>query len=134
MDLTILPVKDRPSETKIAHHPNFFDVNGGACVLDVAAPRQGKTTRIVNYFQNPNFGRRLHLFVNDVERRFDRSVPARPIRRDGLRYLLRRSSPRYSGLSGLRPKTRTPEYRDRVRRLYRFPERQEEQPDVQISK
>ena len=55
MDLTILPVKDRPSETKIAHHPNFFDVNGGACVLDVAAPRQGKTTRIVNYFQNPNF-------------------------------------------------------------------------------
>ena len=54
-DLTILPIKDRPVEKKIKHHPNFFDVNGGACVLDVASPRQGKTTRICNYFQNPNF-------------------------------------------------------------------------------
>ena len=54
-DLTILPIKDRPVEKKIKHHPNFFDVNGGACVIDIASPRQGKTTRICNYFQNPNF-------------------------------------------------------------------------------
>lgn len=54
-DLTILPVKQPVVEKKIKVHPNFFDVNGGACVLDIAAPRQGKTTRICNYFQNPNF-------------------------------------------------------------------------------
>jgi hypothetical protein len=54
-DLTILPIKQPIIEKKIKTHPNFFDVNGGACVLDIAAPRQGKTTRICNYFQNPNF-------------------------------------------------------------------------------
>ena len=54
-DLTILPIKQPIVEKKISHHNNFFDVNGGACVLDIAAPRQGKTTRICNYFQNPNF-------------------------------------------------------------------------------
>lgn len=55
MDLTILPIKVPLIEKKIDVPDNFFDVNGGACVLDVAAPRQGKTTRICNYFQNPNF-------------------------------------------------------------------------------
>jgi len=54
-DLTILPIKQPAVEKKITHHKNFFDVNGGACVLDIASPRQGKTTRICNYFQNPNF-------------------------------------------------------------------------------
>jgi len=54
-DLTILPIKQPLVEQKIKVHPNFFDINGGACVLDIAAPRQGKTTRICNYFQNPNF-------------------------------------------------------------------------------
>ena len=54
-DLTILPIKQPIVEKKIKHHNNFFDVNGGACVLDIAAPRQGKTIRICNYFQNPNF-------------------------------------------------------------------------------
>ena len=53
-DLSILPVKPPPIENSIKVHPNFFDVNGGACVLDIAAPRQGKTTRSCNYFQNPN--------------------------------------------------------------------------------
>ena len=55
MDLTILPIKDPILEKKIQVPDGFFDVNGGACVLDIAAPRQGKTTRICNYFQNPNF-------------------------------------------------------------------------------
>ena len=54
-DLTILPIKQEIVEKKISHHPNFFDINGGSCVLDIAAPRQGKTTRICNYFQNRNF-------------------------------------------------------------------------------
>tara|TARA_R110000796_G_scaffold251691_2_gene383709 strand:+ start:1656 stop:2447 length:792 start_codon:yes stop_codon:yes gene_type:complete len=54
-DLTILPVKPPSIERKIKIHPNLPDVNGGACILDIASPRQGKTTRIVNYFQNPNF-------------------------------------------------------------------------------
>lgn len=54
-DLTILPIKQPLVEKKISAHPNFFDINGGSCVLDIAAPRQGKTTRICNYFQNPNF-------------------------------------------------------------------------------
>lgn len=55
MDLTILPIKAPILEKKIEIPEGFFDVNGGACVLDIAAPRQGKTTRICNYFQNPNF-------------------------------------------------------------------------------
>jgi len=55
MDLTILPIKAPILEKKIDVPEGFFDVNGGACVLDIAAPRQGKTTRICNYFQNPNF-------------------------------------------------------------------------------
>ncbi len=54
-DLTILPIKPPPVDNSIDVPENFFDVNGGACVLDIASPRQGKTTRIVNYFQNPNF-------------------------------------------------------------------------------
>ncbi len=55
MDLTILPVKQPLIEKKISHHPNLPDVNGGACVLDIASPRQGKTTRIINLLMNPNF-------------------------------------------------------------------------------
>ena len=54
-DLSILPINAPLIEKKIAHHPHFFDINGGSCVLDIASPRQGKTTRICNYFQNPNF-------------------------------------------------------------------------------
>jgi hypothetical protein len=54
-DLTILPVKPPQVEKKIKVHPNLPDVNGGACILDIASPRQGKTTRIVNYLMNPNF-------------------------------------------------------------------------------
>ena len=54
-DLTILPIKAPILDNKIDVPEGFFDVNGGACVLDIAAPRQGKTTRICNYFQNPNF-------------------------------------------------------------------------------
>ncbi len=54
-DLTILPVKPRPIERKIKHHENLMDVNKGSCVIDVAKPRSGKTLRLVNYLQNPNF-------------------------------------------------------------------------------
>jgi hypothetical protein len=54
-DLTILPIKAPVIDNTIDVPDGFFDVNGGACVLDIAAPRQGKTTRICNYFQNPNF-------------------------------------------------------------------------------
>ena len=54
-DLTILPVKVPPVEKKIKHHPNLPDVNKGACVIDIAKPRSGKTLRCVNYLQNPNF-------------------------------------------------------------------------------
>ena len=43
-DLSILPIKAPLIEKKIDHHPNFFDINGGSCVLDIASPRQGKTT------------------------------------------------------------------------------------------
>ena len=54
-DLTILPIKPPDTDRKIKHHPNLPDINGGACCLDIASPRQGKTTRIVNYFLNPNY-------------------------------------------------------------------------------
>ena len=54
-DLTILPVKVPPHEKKIKHHATLPDVNKGACVVDIAKPRSGKTLRLVNYLQNPNF-------------------------------------------------------------------------------
>ena len=54
-DLTILPVKSSNNKKKIDVDDRFFDVNGGACVLDIAPPRSGKTVRITNYFLNPNF-------------------------------------------------------------------------------
>jgi len=54
-DLTILAVKIPPHEKKIKHHPTLPDVNKGACVVDIAKPRSGKTLRLVNYLQNPNF-------------------------------------------------------------------------------
>ena len=54
-DLTILPVKPAPTDKKIKHHPTLPDVNKGACMIDIAKPRSGKTLRTVNYLQNPNF-------------------------------------------------------------------------------
>lgn len=54
-DLTILPLRSLNNIKKININENFFDINGGACVLDVAPPRSGKTTRITNYFLNNNF-------------------------------------------------------------------------------
>lgn len=54
-DLTILPVKPRPEDKKIKFHPTLPDINKGACMIDIAKPRSGKTLRCVNYLQNPNF-------------------------------------------------------------------------------
>tara|TARA_R110002072_G_scaffold6279_8_gene37342 strand:+ start:260 stop:1102 length:843 start_codon:yes stop_codon:yes gene_type:complete len=54
-DLTILPVKPREHEQKVDIHPNLPDINKGCCIVDVAKPRGSKTTRLVNYLQNPNF-------------------------------------------------------------------------------
>ena len=54
-DLTILPIKPLNDKKKIQVDDRFFDVNGGACVLDCAPPRSGKSVRISNYFLNPNF-------------------------------------------------------------------------------
>jgi hypothetical protein len=54
-DLTILPVKPPQNRKAIQHHPNLPDVNTGACVLDIASPKQGKSTRICNLLQNPAF-------------------------------------------------------------------------------
>jgi len=54
-DLTILPVRIPPTQKTIRHHPTLPDINKGACVVDIAKPRSGKTLRLVNYLQNPNF-------------------------------------------------------------------------------
>lgn len=54
-DLTILPIKPLNDKKRINVDDRFFDVNGGACVLDCAPPRSGKSVRISNYFLNPNF-------------------------------------------------------------------------------
>jgi hypothetical protein len=54
-DLTILPVKPREHEQKVDIHPNLPDINKGCCIIDIAKPRGSKTTRLVNYLQNPNF-------------------------------------------------------------------------------
>lgn len=54
-DLTILPVKPRDTDQKVNIHPNLPDINKGCCIIDIAKPRGSKTTRLVNYLQNPNF-------------------------------------------------------------------------------
>ena len=54
-DLTILPIKPRESDVKVKIHPHLPDINKGCCMIDVAKPRSGKTARLVNYLQNPNF-------------------------------------------------------------------------------
>ena len=54
-DLTILPVKAPPVETTLKFDKRLPDINKGALVIDIAKPRSGKTLRLVNYLQNPNF-------------------------------------------------------------------------------
>jgi len=54
-DLTILPVKPREVVNTVKIHPSLPDINKGCCIVDVAKPRSGKTNRLVNYLQNPNF-------------------------------------------------------------------------------
>ncbi len=54
-DLNILTVKDPPINKQIKHHPNLPDLNKGVCMIDIAKPRSGKSLRLVNYLQNPNF-------------------------------------------------------------------------------
>ncbi len=54
-DLTILTIKDPPLPDPIEQDPRLPNVSAGACILDVAKPRSGKSVRAVNYFLNPNF-------------------------------------------------------------------------------
>ena len=54
-DLTILTVRDPPLPDPIDQDPRLPNVTAGACVLDVAKPRSGKSVRLVNYLLNPNF-------------------------------------------------------------------------------
>jgi len=54
-DLTILPVKPAPTDKTMEFDQRLPDINKGAMILDVAKPRSGKTLRLVNYLQNPNF-------------------------------------------------------------------------------
>ncbi len=54
-DLTILPIKPRETDQIVKIHPHLPDINKGCCIIDVAKPRSGKTARLVNYLQNPNF-------------------------------------------------------------------------------
>tara|TARA_R110000787_G_scaffold275400_1_gene383940 strand:- start:116 stop:907 length:792 start_codon:yes stop_codon:yes gene_type:complete len=54
-DLTVLTIKDPPLPDPIEQDPRLPNVTAGACILDVARPRAGKSVRTVNYFLNPNF-------------------------------------------------------------------------------
>ena len=54
-DLTILTVKDPELPAPIDHDPRLPNVTAGACILDIAKPRSGKSVRLVNYLMNPNF-------------------------------------------------------------------------------
>ncbi len=54
-DLSILTIKDPPLPDPIEQDDRLPNVSAGACVLDVARPRAGKTVRIVNLLLNPNF-------------------------------------------------------------------------------
>jgi hypothetical protein len=55
LDLEILEVKPPEVKNEISFHPNLPDINSGACVLDCAPTKSGKTTRISNLLLNPNF-------------------------------------------------------------------------------
>lgn len=54
-DLTILTIKDPPLPDPIEQDSRLPNVSQGACILDVAKPRSGKSVRIVNLLMNPNF-------------------------------------------------------------------------------
>ena len=54
-DLTILTVRDPKLPDPIDQDPRLPNVTAGACILDVAKPRSGKSVRLVNYLLNPNF-------------------------------------------------------------------------------
>ncbi len=54
-DLTILTIKDPPLPDPVDQDERLPNVTAGACILDVARPRSGKTVRIVNFLLNPNF-------------------------------------------------------------------------------
>ncbi len=54
-DLTILTIRDPPIAAPIDHDPRLPNINAGACILDIAKPRSGKTVRTVNFFLNFNF-------------------------------------------------------------------------------
>jgi hypothetical protein len=53
--LEVLEVKPPAQQNLIDFHPNLPDINTGACVLDCAPTKSGKTTRISNLLLNPNF-------------------------------------------------------------------------------
>ncbi len=54
-DLTVLSVKDPPLPIPIDQDPRLPNVTSGACIIDCARPRAGKSVRTVNYFLNFNF-------------------------------------------------------------------------------
>ena len=53
--LEVLEVKPPKEQKLISFHPNLPNINTGACVLDCAPTKSGKTTRISNLLLNPNF-------------------------------------------------------------------------------
>ena len=53
--LEVLEVKPLQQQNLVDFHPNLPDINTGACVLDCAPTKSGKTTRISNLMLNPNF-------------------------------------------------------------------------------
>tara|TARA_A100001015_G_scaffold183469_1_gene204108 strand:- start:1779 stop:2555 length:777 start_codon:yes stop_codon:yes gene_type:complete len=56
-DLTILPIREDGTEHKLKRpiHPNLPDISTGALVLDISPVKTGKSTRLVNILENPNY-------------------------------------------------------------------------------
>lgn len=53
--LDILPIKPPKQVSFIDHHPDYFDLNAGSCVVHVAKSKSGKGVSLVNQILNPAF-------------------------------------------------------------------------------
>jgi len=56
LPLEIFPVKPPPKDNVIDHHPDYFDLNAGSCVIHLGKSKAGKGNCCVNQLKNPAFG------------------------------------------------------------------------------
>lgn len=56
LPLDIHQVKPPPKINRIDHHPDYFDLNAGSCVVHLGKSKAGKGNTLVNQLKSPAFG------------------------------------------------------------------------------